>query len=239
MQFRVLPLLLFVSLTLPAAAQERQAEPPTGATLVVKGAGRVEVKPDYALFSTTVSTKGRTLAEAAKAHEDRATRALSVLQSLKGAGLEITTTSFRLGHELPLTSRQPAPEKPSEPLFVAVTKFELRVRPIDSLNGIVTKLAESGLFEVQRIVFLVDQERAALNEARRAAVRDARDQAEAYADAAGLRLVGVTEIADGEAVSLLAEGYADLAIPKYVQIIPPSTVTFTASVKVVWRMAPR
>jgi uncharacterized protein YggE len=92
---------------------------------------------------------------------------------------------------------------------------------------------------MQNVAFLVDQDRRALNEARRAAVRDARDQAEAYADAAGVRLVDVAEIADGEAIPVRADGYADLALPAYVQVIPPATVTFTASVRVVWHIAPR
>jgi uncharacterized protein YggE len=238
MPIRALPFLLLVSLALPAAAQEPSAEPHTGATLAVKGEGRVNVKPDYAQFFATVSTRGRSLSDAATAHEERATRALSVLQGLKAAGVEVDTTSFRLNQQFPQAGRQPQ-EKPSEPQFVAVTSFNLKARPIDALNGIITKLASSGLFEVQNVSFLVDQERAALNDARRAAVRDARDQAEAYADAAGVRLAAVAEIADGEAIPVRADGYADLARPTYVQIIPPATVAFTASVRVVWRIAPR
>jgi uncharacterized protein YggE len=234
----MLALLLLSALALPASAQEPLAERHTGAILAVKGEGRVEVKPDYAEFHATVSTRGRTLSEAATAHEERATRALSVLQGLKAAGVEVTTTTFRLNQERFQVVRQP-PEKPAEPQFVAVTSFNLKARPIDALNGIVTKLASSGLFEVQHIAFLADQERRALNEARRSAVHDARDQAEAYADAAGVRLVDVVEIADGQAIPVQADGYADLALPAYVQIIPPATVAFTASVRVVWRIVSR
>jgi uncharacterized protein YggE len=209
--------------------------------LAVKGEGRVEVKPDYARFLATVSTKGRSLAEAASAHEDRATRALSMLQGLKGAGVEINSTSFGLNQDRSQpVPRQPSPtEKPPEPQFNAVTNFDLRVKPIGALNGIITKLASSGLFEVRSVSFRVEQERIALNQARRAAVLDARDQAEAYADAGGVQLMDVIEIADGNAVPAGAAEYADIAYPRYVQIVPPATVTFTASVKVVWRIAPR
>jgi uncharacterized protein YggE len=83
------------------------------------------------------------------------------------------------------------------------------------------------------------QEGDALNQARRAAVKDARDQAEAYTDAGGVKLMDILEIAYGEAVSLQGRGEFDLAVPRYVQIIPPATITFRASVKIVWRIAPR
>ena len=99
--------------------------------------------------------------------------------------------------------------------------------------------ASSGLFEVQRVSFQVEEERSALNQARRAAMLDARDQAEAYADAGGVRLVEVIEISDGAAIPLNATEAADLARSPYVQIVPPAVVAFTASVKVVWRIAPR
>jgi len=241
MQCRALSLLLLTSLVLPASAQQPPADPRAVAVLAVKGEGRVEVKPDYAHFLATVSTKGRSLAEAATAHEERATRALSMLQGLKGAGVDLNSTSFRLNQDpIQPVPRQPSPtEKPQEPQFTAVTNFDLRVRPISALNGIITKLASSGLFEVRSVSFEVEQEHTALNQARRAAVRDARDQAEAYADAGGVQLMEVIEIADGNAVPAGAVEYADIARPRYVQIIPPATVAFTASVKVVWRIAPR
>ena len=234
MHSRALSLLLFVCVALPAAAQ--QPEPHASATLAVKGEGRVEVKPDYAQFYAAVSTWGKTLAEAA--HEARATRALAALQGLNGDGVDIVTTSFRINQDQ-FTIGRPPTEKPPEPQFVAVTNFDVRVKPIEALNHIITKLSSSGLFEVRNVFFRVDQERNTLNQARRVAVQDARDQAEAYADAGGVRLMDILEIADGEAIPAQATGEADLAVARYVQIIPPATVAFTASVKIVWRIAPR
>jgi uncharacterized protein len=177
MQLRALPLLLFISfinLTQPAAAQQPPAGQHAGATLAVIGVGHVEVRPDHARFSATVSTGGSTLTEASKAHDERAREALSLLQGLKDAGMDITQASFWLDRETPSADRRLA-EKPPEPPFIAVTDFYLTARPIEALNGIVTKLASSGLFKVGRVTFLADQERKVLNDARREAVRDAHE----------------------------------------------------------------
>src|SRR5262249_45835902 len=116
--------------------------------------------------------------------------------------------------------------------------FYLKIEVLDSLNGLVTKLAASGLFEVISIHFGVEHERAALNEARRRAMADARDQAAVYADAADVQLLAIAAITDGEAVRALGAGAVSQA-PRFVQVLPPATVAFTSSVQVTWRIGPR
>jgi uncharacterized protein YggE len=77
-----------------------------------------------------------------------------------------------------------------------------------------------------------------LNQARRQAMTDARDQAAAYADAGDLRLVEIIAVTDGDAVPY-SGGYVDMPVSRLVQIIPPLTVSFDSSVQVTWRIAPR
>jgi hypothetical protein len=59
------------SLAFPASAQQ----PHAGTVLAFKEQGRIEVAPDYAQFHAIVATKRRSLADAAAAHGERATRA--------------------------------------------------------------------------------------------------------------------------------------------------------------------
>lgn len=82
----------------------------------------------------------------------------------------------------PPPTNQP-PSKPPEPTFTASTTYFLRASPIDKLNVLVTRLAESGLLNIRSVSYKVEQERQALNRARRAAMADAKEQAAAYADA--------------------------------------------------------
>jgi uncharacterized protein YggE len=102
---------------------------------------------------------------------------------------------------------------------------------------VVSQLAASGLFRINSVSFHVERERQALNDARREAMRDAREQAEVYADAGRFRLIGISAITDGEAAPTEI-GQADLPPNWTVQIIPPAVVTFSASVNVTWRIAP-
>ena len=139
----------------------------------------------------------------------------------------------------PPPKNQP-PSKPPEPTFTASTTYFLRASPIDKLNVLVTRLAESGLLNIRSVSYKVEQERQALNRARRAAMADAKEQAAAYADAGDFWLVDIAEVTDGEARAAV-DVQNDLPSRgrPFVQIIPPATVTFTASVNVTWRIAPK
>jgi uncharacterized protein YggE len=86
--------------------------------------------------------------------------------------------------------------------------------------------------------FGIDERNAGLATARKKAVEDARERANTYADAAGVRLGDIVRIDDTEARSP-----RDFAVPasmaRNVQVIPPETLTLTASVAITWRIAPR
>lgn len=122
---------------------------------------------------------------------------------------------------------------------MAATTFSVGVTSLDKLNQSISKLAETGLFEIASVRFYVLNERAALNQARRAAMLDAREQAQAYAEPVDLKLGQIIAITDGEAQP--SGGEADLPArradrPYTVQIVPPATLEFTATVNVTWRI---
>ncbi|GJE62173.1 SIMPL domain-containing protein [Methylobacterium trifolii] len=238
--------LLLSLLAFSAAPAWAESEPSArNSVLSVRGTGRYEQKPDFAEFTVIVSTAGKTLNAAVDAHRDRATRGLEALQKLEASGIRIRSSRFGVTEEKrpsytpPTYAGQPAPPPPkiSDAPFTAKTWFELNAVSMDTLNQTVTQIAATGLFEIQRVIFKIKNERTALNEARKAAMTDARGQADAYSSAGDLKLVEITEVTDGEAKPV--DGYADLPMGRFLQIIPPAVVSFDATVNVTWRIAPR
>jgi uncharacterized protein YggE len=236
-----------VACAAPAFGQGKRPDPPKGAILKVKGESVTEVKPDYALFTAVVATAAGTLEAAVDAHGDRATRAVGLIESLRPDGLDLKSSGFdlrettRLPASLPSSPPPPAPE----PQFTATTTFRIKVKPISGINASLSKLVASGLVQVRSVSFEVERVRSALNEARRLAMQDAREQAEVYAGAGPFRLVEMAEVADGDAAPAGGEdsGAADLPQRRSpfgsIQIVPPATLSFRASVNVTWRIAPR
>jgi uncharacterized protein YggE len=229
-----------------ASAFSTFAQSETQPVLTVLGKGTYEAKPELAGFRATVSTDARTLDAATKQHEERASRALKALQDLQANGVTIEKSDFRVNERrVPrqLTPTEIAQGRRPESVidgYVAVTTFSVGVSSLDKLNQSVSKLAETGLFEIASVQFYVLNERAALNQARRAAMLDAREQAQAYADPVNLKLGQIIAITDGEARPI--GGEADLPMrraqgPYTVQIVPPATLEFTATVNVTWRIS--
>lgn len=240
---------LIAGATAPATAQQPQPDARPGPVLTVRGEGKHSQAPEIATFHAVVSTQGTSLEEATKSHAPRATEAAALLDTLKTDGLAVEKSEFRLVQDRPFPTRvlhqqviqngrAGPPSKPPEPRFTANTTFSLKSSRVADLNAIVTRLAASGLFEIRQLQFAVVQQRAGLNQARRAAMTDAQEQAQAYAEAGNFELVEIMEVTDGEA-SPYEGGAADLPVPRFVQIIPPATVSFQATVKVTWRIRRR
>jgi uncharacterized protein YggE len=246
----VLAALISCIVIFPVTAESTVSDSSRGSILTVLGKGSYEIKPDIARFRATVSTEEKTLEAAMRQHGGRAGQAGALLQELKSSGLEIEKSSFRTNEKKFLKSvtseelaRGLRPESVIQG-YTATTEFLLRTTSMESLNQIITKLAASGLFSLQTVQFSILQDRTALNQARRAAMLDALEQARAYAEPVDLELGPIIAITDGEARP--PEGEADLPARRAgsdgsytVQIVPPSVVEFTASVNVTWRIAPR
>jgi uncharacterized protein YggE len=119
--------------------------------------------------------------------------------------------------------------------YRAVTTFAVKVNKLDALNEAVSSIAATGLFEIRNIRYGINNEERAIDDARRAAVKNARRQAEVYADAAGVKLGEILEIFDGMAQNLGSEAALRAATPN-VQLSPPETIPFRAAVNIKWRI---
>src|SRR5580692_10903838 len=184
---RVLPSACLAALifagAMPALAQQAAAEPP--ARVIVIGDGSVSVAPDYADIDCGVTTKAKTATGA----NSRAMAAVAA--ALHGAGIEqkdIQTTRFSL---------QPvyAPPQPNtEPKLIGFSvsnQFQVTIRQIGNVGDILDQLIAAGATDIGSVEFLHSNTSKALDQARTAAVADAKRKAELYAQAAGLTLGGV------------------------------------------------
>jgi uncharacterized protein YggE len=211
-----------------------QPQPAGRSVLTVEGNGKAKAKPEYARLMVDVPAKATTLEGAVEASKTLLPRVDALLQSLKGEGLEIESSHFELGE-----NPRP-PQTPSAPSFTATTGYALKVDKLDHLDSIVGRIASLGSVEIRTASFHVRDERAALDEARRDAVADARHQADTIADAAGVRLDEIASISDVRASPrLVAEAAARLSVREYAQIIPPAALDFNASIVMAWRISPK
>jgi uncharacterized protein YggE len=210
-----------------------QTAPVREASITVAGEGRANIAPDFAEFFADVVTRAESLEAATRQHTERAAKAVAVLRGMAKHSVSVESSSFRL--EQNRAPRPAAGQKQSPLEYRAITTFALKVNQLASLNEAVSSIATAGLFEVRTIRYGIKDEERAIDDARRAAVKNARRQAEVYADAAGVKLGEILEIFDGLAQNLGSEAALRQATPN-VQVSPPATIPFRAAINIKWRI---
>lgn len=169
----------FVSLSVPALAEAHQRP-----MISVSGEGRVTAAPDIGIVGLGVRRQAATAAGAMQAANGAAA---DILATLAAAGIEprdIQTTRVALN---PVWQHRQNQE-PKITGYEAVNDLSIRLRDLDAMGTLIDSLVKDGANSIQQIAFSIDDTKALRAEARRAAVRDARDRAETLADAAGVSL---------------------------------------------------
>lgn len=211
----------------PLAAHGQEAPP---RVITVTGEGRSDRKPDTAVVSLGVSEQAATAGEAMAA---MATGMEAVLATLTEAGLspaDIQTGQLTLEAAYDYDSGSSVPPVTG---YVATQVVDVRVREIGAVGGVLDAVTEGGANRINGIAFGLDDPAGALEEARGAAVADARLRAEFYAEAAGVTLGDLLQITEGAAFGgpqpLARFDAAAESVP-----VAPGQVTTTALVTVTY-----
>jgi uncharacterized protein YggE len=91
----------------------------------------------------------------------------------------------------------PSTEAPRIIGYEARNSVQVRVRKLGEMGKIIDTLIEAGANEVNGPSFTLDDQRAALDEARAEAVATGKQRAELYARAAGMRVVRLLSMSEG------------------------------------------
>ena len=186
---------------------------PNSAILSLTAEGESQRTPDLAMFSAGVVTQAQTAAEAIR---DNSARMDSVIAALKRAGIadrDIQTSSINLSpvysnpeRDAQIRARQtgqpyipPPPEEQARRIigYEARNTVQVRVRNLANMGRVIDTLVAVGANEVNGPNFTVEEEQAALDEARVEAVTKGRQRAELYARAAGMRVARILSIREG------------------------------------------
>jgi len=216
-----------VAPTAPARAQQPPTEPQ--ARIIVIGTGKVSAAPDYADIGCGVTAKAKTAKEATDANS----KAMSAIgATLRSAGVEqkdIQTSRFSLQ---PLYAPPQPNTEPRLTGFSVSNQFNVTIRKLDQVGDILDRLIAAGATDIGGVEFRHSDPAKLLDQARTAAIADARRQAEVYARAAGASLGAIVLISeDSNRPVLFSPGALRAAAAPAVPIaIGEDTLTVTATV---------
>jgi uncharacterized protein YggE len=175
----------FACLVPSVEAQTPQAQSSLFVGIVVVGEGRVTVAPDYAQIASGVTTRGKTVKEASDANSKTMAAIIKALLDSGVAQNDVQTSRFSVQ---PVYLPQEPRTEPKLAGYSVSNQVRAKIRHIDQLGEILDRLITAGATDVGNIEFLVSDPSKALDQAREAAIADARRKAEVYARAAGIRL---------------------------------------------------
>lgn len=169
--------------------------------LTVNAEGTATGEPDLAMFSAGVTTQGST---ASAALAENSTKMTQVIAALKRAGIaerDIQTSNLNLNPIYAPTKRLPdgtVEDQGQQIIGYQVTnQVSVKQRKLADYGKVLDALVSAGANQVNGPNFMLSKPEAAQDEARAAAMKAARARAQLYAQAAGMRVVGIVSISEG------------------------------------------
>jgi len=226
---------MLAGLTHPAYAADPTTPAANEHVISVTGTGKVTVKPDVADVSLGVDVT-RDTAKAAR--DDAATAMTSIISELHTLGIDdsnIQTSTISLN---PVYDYNSSTQRVTG--YEVTNQVSVHVTDLTKLPDILDQSVAAGATNVNGVSFDVSNRTDLENQARAAAVTDARSHADALASAAGVTITGVqsiSETTDSSPWPIYGAGVADSskggvpapAVPTPVQ---PGTQDITISVSV-------
>jgi uncharacterized protein len=207
-------------------------------TLNVNGAGLVYLTPDIAYIYVGAHTE---MATASDAVAENNTKTQKVIDALKKFGVDekdVRTTNFNIWQ---MDKYDPITGMPTgEKVYAVDNTVYVTVRQLDKLGDLLDTLVKAGANNINSIQFDVADKTAATKQARDAAVKDAKTQAQELADAAGVALGEITSISfyDATATPVMdsfGKGGGGVAASASVPI-QPGQMTLTVTVSLTYEI---
>jgi uncharacterized protein len=222
---------LLVAALSAAPAQAQNAEPKSSAEarIIVVGEGSVTVAPDYARIRSGVTTNAKTVKEASDANSKIMSSIIATLADAGIAKKDIQTSQFSI-EPVYASSTPPGGAKVSG--YRVSNQVHVTIHEIAQVGDILDRLVKAGATDAGSIAFLVSDPEKARDQAREAAIANARHKAELYARAAGLNLGRVAWITEGSDFQPIAPAMRRLAAPAQPVPIESGEDTITARVTV-------
>ena len=213
-----------------------------GTLITVTGQGVSTAMPDMATETFTISTNADSADRATSDNNERYDRLVKALEALGIPHGDIKTTSYNVNYTPP---PQPQPQQPQgsfPPIRERYGYFVYRgitvtLHKLPLVGKAVDSAIAAGVTDIGGVSFGVSNRKGQQSAALRAAVLDARSQAESMASAAGLHIVRIRTMQQGFAqppVPLMRTMAAPVAAPAPPTQIEPNSVETQATVTITY-----
>jgi len=166
---------------------------PAPATIVVTGQAKVSQRPDRVYIDIGVTTQAQKSEAATSENAARISAIITALRRASGPGAQLTTTEYSVS---PNYNYPRDGGSPSIVGYTASNVVQVRLDDLRKIGSVIDAATQAGSNNLQDIRFALRDEQAPRAQALRDAALDARQDAEALAQALGLRVVRVLSVSE-------------------------------------------
>lgn len=234
---------LAASLSGPIAAQEVAISLAPGEVLLkVDADGEHLARPDLMHVTAGVVTTGRTAKEALAANSTLANQLLAAVRANGIEPRDVQTSQLTVAPQFARDRGAADGEEGVRRItgYLARNRLQLRLRDLARAPDVINALFEAGANEVNGPHFTVSEPEPALRAARRAAVAEARLEADTYADALGMKVARVLRVSERQSFESEEDGYIVVTGSRIPQTpLEPGEVRVQVKVWIDYAMVPR
>jgi uncharacterized protein YggE len=227
-------LLTLVPFAMSHAHDPAPAASSDGTLLSVSARAEASRTPDVATLSTGVVTQAADANAALQANSSQMSRVVATIRAAGVAERDIQTSGISIQPQYRYAENQP----PVITGYQASNTVNVKVRDIARLGEVLDALVASGANQVNGPSFEIDQPEAVYDEARQAALKQARTRAEMYAQSLGLRVRRIVSISEGGGFQPPMPMMKAMAMDARMESAPvaPGETTLSASLDVVFEL---
>jgi uncharacterized protein YggE len=156
----------------------------------------VEAAPDIAIVGTGVQTRAPTAAQAMRDNAAKTDRLIAALAKAGIAKKDVQTSGINLSAQYDYSNRDGQPAGPRFIGYEASNQLSVKLRDVKKVGTLLDTMVEAGATNVNGPSFSIGDPAPMLAQARAAALKSARAQADFYAQAAGYRSARLVSIAE-------------------------------------------
>ncbi len=161
------------------------------------GHGEVRATPDLAVVNMGVLSSAVTAREALDANTKAMNDLMAVLKTASIDSKDISTSNFSVNPRYDYGQNNGQPPKVTG--YDVSNTVSVTVRKLEAIGSLLDRAVSSGSNQINGISFSIANPQAALDEARREAVKDAKRKAELYRTATSVTLGNIISLSEGQA----------------------------------------
>lgn len=196
--------------------------------------------PDRVYIDIGVTTQAQKSEAAASQNAERLAAVIAAVKRAAGSGVQLTTTEYSISPDY----SYPPHGAPVIRGYTASNVLQVRLDDLRKIGAVLDGATQAGSNNVQDIRFALRDEQVPRTQALREAAQNARQDAQALADALGLRIVRIRSVSEqGPAVVPPPRIYMQARAFAQAQAVPPTpvetgTIAVSASVTLTVEVAP-